>query len=414
MYPLLWNGLLFLATLHLARENHCSPLGVPRAEQRIVRILSEDVDDLLWQLRQALPNTTLLLPDGIYRLSLKQSLEVNTPGITIRSDSGNREGVIIDGGYNNVSLNADDSTIADLTLRNPRFHNVQVRGEKGVSRAKIYNVHLVDAGQQFVKVSTGDGTLRKFADEGLVACSLIEYSTFSQGTDVSPPSYTNGVDILAGKGWIIRDNIFRKIRSEAGPAGPAILVWKNAADTVIQRNLIVDSWRGIALGLSAPDGYSRGGTQVVYDHQNGVVENNVILALHEPADAAIENNYAANSHLLHNTIYYNESIKHSVEWSIEYRFPPTTVFIANNLTNRLILKRFPLPTQESQVEGNITVAQSIWFQNIMAENFHLTSQSPARDRGIALIENLADIDGDARLSGDPHDVGADEYSDALE
>jgi len=98
------------------------------------------------------------------------------------------------------------------------------------------------------------------------------------------------VNILARKGWVIRDNVFRRIRSQAGPAGPAILVWKNSRDTVIRRNLIIDSCRGIALGLSSPNTCSRGGVNVVYDHQNGLVENNVILVLHEPDDAAIENN----------------------------------------------------------------------------------------------------------------------------
>jgi hypothetical protein len=33
---------------------------------------------------------------------------------------------------------------------------------------------------------------------------------------------------------------------------------------------------------------SRGGSDVEFDHQNGLVVNNVILALTEPADSAIE------------------------------------------------------------------------------------------------------------------------------
>ena len=48
-------------------------------------------------------------------------------------------------------------------------------------------------------------------------------------------------------------------------------------DTVIRRNLVIDSCRGIALGLSSPNTCSRGRVNVVYDHQNGLVKNNVIL-----------------------------------------------------------------------------------------------------------------------------------------
>ena len=82
----------------------------------------------------------------------------------------------------------------------------------------------------------------------------------------------------------------RQILGVFDTAGPSILVWKNGMDTVIRRNLIIDSWRGLALGLSPPNSYSRDGGDVVYDHQNGLVENSVILILHEPGDAAIENN----------------------------------------------------------------------------------------------------------------------------
>jgi hypothetical protein len=350
-----------------------------------------------------------LLVDGVYALASNQSLEVNTPRVTLTSASGSRDAVIIEGGSNNISINTDDVTVANLTLRHPKFHTIQIRGEKGLQGTKIYNVHLVDAGQQFVKVSTGDGTKGKFADNGLVACSLIEYMTYARGTDVTPPSYTNGVDILAGKGWVIRDNVFRRIRSQAGPAGPAILAWRNALDTVVQRNLIVDCWRGIALGLSTPNKHSRGGADVLYDHQHGLVENNVILALHEPADAAIENNFAFNSRVLHNTVYYHEAVKHAVDWAIEYRFPPTTAVIQNNLTNLRILKRPPYPHQEARVEGNITRAAPAWFRDLTHEDAHLVEAAPAIDAGVSVPDSTNDIDGDTRPAGHAPDAGADEF-----
>jgi hypothetical protein len=391
------------------RSTFCPPLAPGHAANKIEVIKSGNVQELLQQLHTASPNTTLLLKDGIYALATNQSLEVRTPRVTISSASGNREAVIIEGGHNNISINADDVTIADITLRNSRFHNIQVRGERGIARTTIYNVHLADAGQQFVKVSAGDGTQGKFADGGLVACSLIEYTTYARGTDVTPPAYTNGVDVLAGKGWVIRDNTFRRIRSQAGPAGPAILVWKNAMDTTIQRNLIVDCWRGIALGLSTPNTLSRGGAAIQYDHQNGLVENNVILALHEPADAAIENNFALHSRVLHNTVYYNKAIKHTVDWAIEYRFPPTTVVIQNNLTNLRILKRPPYPHQEARVEGNVTHAAPAWFHDVTGEDIHLVEAAPAIDAGVSVPDATDDIDGDTRPAGAAPDAGADEF-----
>jgi hypothetical protein len=368
-----------------------------------------DVTDLLDKLRNALPDTTLQLHPGVYRLAPNQSLETRTPRITIRGRPGDREAVIIDGGYNNISINSDEVTVADITLRNPRFHNIQVRGEKGISQTIIYNVHLLDAGQQFIKISAGDGLANKFADDGLVACSLIEYSTYSRGTGSTPPSYTNGVDIPAGKGWIIRDNVFRRIRSQAGPAGPTILVWRNSLDTVVQRNVIIDSWRGIALGLSVPNTRSRGGSGVIYDHQNGLVEDNVILALNEPADAAIENNHAANSRVFHNTVFYNPKIKHAVNWSIEYRFPATTAEIKNNLTNLPIIKRHPLPKQEAIMAGNVTNALETWFRDVMAGDMRLNANAPVIDRGVLLSDLQTEPEERRRFLGKAPDIGAYEY-----
>jgi hypothetical protein len=406
-------SLVLLVQATAAASRFCPPLGPPAPAQKVIRIKSGDVRNLVRKLRAASPDTTLLLADGIYILQPDQSLEVKSPGVTIRSASGNRERVVIEGGSNNISINANDGTLVDLTLRNPRFHNVQVRGEKGPLRTKIYNVHLMDAGQQFIKVSTGDGMHGRFADDGLIACSLIEYTTYARGTDRTPPTYTNGVDILAGKGWVIRDNIFRRIRSKEGPAGPTILVWKNAMDTVIKRNLIIDSWRGIALGLRPPDKRSRGGPQVLYDHQNGLVENNIILALHESADAAIENNYALNSRVLHNTVYYSTTIKHAVDWSIEYRFPPTTATIKNNLTNLPIIQRSPYPAREATVESNVTKAAAGWFRNVATGDLRLVGHAPAVDAGSPISESSEDIDGNPRPAGKAPDAGAAEFTTNL-
>lgn len=386
----------------------CPPLAFPPEETWQV-IAGGDTAALLRALHAARPGAQLLLADGIYRLGPRQTLQIDTPGVAVRGLSGDRDKVIIEGGYNGVTVNARGAVVADLTVREPRRHAVQVRGERGAAGVVLYNLHLIDAGQQFVKVSTGDGRSGPFADDGLVACSLVEYTTSSRGTDVSSPDYTNGVDILAGRGWVVRDNVFRRIRSGAGPAGPAILVWKNAQDTVIKRNLIIDSWRGIALGLQRPDGLSRGGPDAVYDHRDGLVENNVILALSERGDAAIENNFALNSRILHNTVYYNPHIHHAVGWSIEYRFAPTSVTIANNLTNLPIARRRPSPRSRAWERGNVTQARAAWFRDVLHGDFHLTRDAPVIDRGAPRVGTRDDADGDLRPHGAGPDPGADEY-----
>ena len=386
----------------------CPPLNEPSPDSQ-VRISGGNVNSLVYALRNARPGTTIQLEDGVYHLPSDLALEINTPFISLRGTSGHRDAVEIQGGSNALIVNADGFTVADLTISQPRYHAIQVRGERGVKGTIIYRMHLVDAGQQFVKISAGKGDKGKFSDDGLVACSLIEYSDLSKGNGVTPGSYTNGVDVLAGEGWVIRDNVLKRIRSEKGPAGPAILAWKNAIGTVIKRNLIIDSWRGIALGLMSPNEYSRGGENAEFDHQDGLVENNVILALNEPCDAAIENNFASNSFVIHNTVYYHPGHSHAVRWAIEYRYETTTVAIRNNLTNLPIQRREPRPLQPQIIEGNITQARMEWFQNIMGGNAHLTLGAPAIDHGIPGKETIEDMDGTQRPIGETVDVGADEF-----
>src|SRR5574341_538964 len=392
-----------------AAPPYCPPLPRDPAKPS-VQIKSGDVRRLRAAAADSPPGTQLLLEDGQYRLDPGEAVIVESPELTIRSLSGNRDAVVITGGDINVTVSANGLTIADLTLASPVYHNVQVHGEAGVSHTRIYNVHALDAGQQLIKVSAGEGAHGKFADDGLGACSLIEYTTFSRGTAKSAPSYTNGVDVLAGKGWIIRDNVFRRIRSAQGPAGPAVLVWRNAQDTVVIRNKLVDCWRGIVLGLRPPDGFSRGGVGVPYDHENGLVANNVFLALNEPADAAIENNFAHNSRILHNTVYYRQGLSHAVYWSIEYRFPPTPAVIRNNLTNQPVLKRPPFPTAPSLVEGNIETAKAAWFRDVMQEDLRLGAGAAAIDAGVSADGIGFDFEGVKRPLGKAPDVGAYEFA----
>ncbi len=284
--------LLFLlnAQALAAATRFCPPFEQPKDfDRKRVLIGKGEMQDFQGQLRSASPNTTFVLADGTYTLSPHESLEINQPRMTIRSASGNRDAVIIAGGDINIGVNADDFTVADVTLRTPRFHNVQVRGE-----------------------------------------------------------------------------------------------------------------RGIALGLMQPQGASN----IRYDHQNGLVENNVILAWTEPADAAIENNSALSSRIFHNIVYYNETLKHAVKWSIEYRFPSTTAIIKNNLTNLPIIKR-DAPEQEAVMAGNLTNASADWFRNVAAGDVHLTERI---GRGVALPESPEDMDGNPRPEGRAPDPGAYEFS----
>ncbi len=384
----------------------CGPLPPPSGN--IVNVatvpeLQDAVDNLT-------SNTTILIADGMYTLTnLLNIRSVNN--VTLRSASGNREAVILQGqGMNNSNYDkvphvvaiydANDVTLADLTLRDAYYHLVQVHGEDGPQRPRFYNLHLIDAGEQFIKGSTNPAQLpRLYTDDGVVECSLFEY------TDRARSDYTNAVDVLAGAGWMIRDNVFRNIRAPVGQlAGPAILMWRNSLDTIVERNQFIECDRAIALGLSPPDSNSRNG-ETTYDHQGGVIRNNFIYRAAGAAtgDVGLTVNYANDYEIYHNTVILNDSFP----WTIEYRFSVSDGALAYNLTDGPIFQR---DGAQGTLTGNLTNAQMSWFVNSGLGDLHLNANAVAAiDQALPLANVTDDVDGDPRPIGPAPDIGADEY-----
>jgi Right handed beta helix region len=363
-----------------------------------------NVGGLVRAIAEAKPGQTILLADGEYRL--ESMLEINVPNVTLRGQSGLTDRVTLRGeGMTEgrvgvaVSIGTTDVTIADLTIGWVGYHGIQVRGESGASRFTMHNVRVADTGQQLLKGSTAGGP--RFADDGLVACSTFEY------TDAAPGDYTNGVDVLGGRGWTVRDSTFRRIRgpeSRGYAAGPSILFWANSQDITIERNLIADSFRGIVLGLGphASGDIARDG-QRVYDAQRGRIRQNVVWNLNSWADEAIEANATREIEIDHNTVL----VEGHADWSIGIRFLPASAVVRNNLTNRRILFR---DRGSAELEGNVTDAVADWFADALGGNLHLRAGNPAVDSGVAVPGITEDFDRRPRVWGSAPDAGAFEFA----
>jgi hypothetical protein len=355
------------------------------------------------------PGQTILLADGTYDLVQTIHLRGELHDVAVRGASGDPEAVVLRGrGMANADYgdvphgmlisDGQDILIADLTIRDVFYHAVQVQGERGVRGVRIYRTRLLDAGEQLVKVSTA-GPPGPYGDDGEVACSEIGY------TDRAPSSYTNGVDVLAGARWVVRDNLFRRIRApQGGLAGPAVLFWRNAQDTLVERNLFVDCDRGIAFGLSAPDTRMARDAESVFDHQRGTARNNMIYrAGGNGGDIGISANYASDFRILHNTVVLNGTFP----WgAIEYRFTPSRGEIRGNLTDAPIWRR---DGALAALSDNLVDAQAAWFDDPLSADLHLApSALPAIDGASSLADVPDDFDGDRRPFGPRPDVGADE------
>src|SRR5207247_2028246 len=129
--------------------------------------------------------------------------------------------------------------------------------------------------------------------------SVFEY------TENAPSNYTNGIDVLKGRNWLVRDNWFMRIRGPASgrySAGPAILFWGGSSGTMVERNTIIDSFRGIAFGLGPAASGIPGAGGAAYDHQGGWIRNNVVVNVSTWADEGIEANAADAVAIDHNTV----------------------------------------------------------------------------------------------------------------
>ena len=150
----------------------CAPLPPPSGT--IVNVST--VSQLENAVNSAAAGTTIRIADGTYNLN-GVYLRIDVPNVTLRSASGNREAVILDGNYQTteiIQVVASNVTIADLTLREAYYHPIHVMSGDAAHTLNtlIYNVHIVDPGEQAIKINPA--TAGYYTDNGVIACSHIE------------------------------------------------------------------------------------------------------------------------------------------------------------------------------------------------------------------------------------------------
>jgi pimeloyl-ACP methyl ester carboxylesterase len=389
-------------------------MTLQRTESEMTEVTVSTVDALRTAIQNLQSNTTILLEDGIYdipvTLVVGQSWNANAPlyNIVIRSKNGDRDAVVIRGPGMTVSGNANnvflvrhviDFTIMDLSISDSYWHLIQLQGEQGANRPHLKNLHLIDAGEQFIKV-TRDAENKRFCNHGILENSLIEFTDHARFHPYMNTYYTDGIDVLGGDGWIIRDNEFKNIRSPQDShliAGAAILMWHNSKNTIIERNTFIECDLGIHLGN--PSG-------VVDDHVGGIIRNNFFFRAGK-GDTGISLNKARNAKVYNNTIILNDTFP----WTIEYRYATYNGDICGdiryNLTDGPILSR---DGGTAHLESNMTNAVSDWFVDMANGDLHLSANASDAINAVPFIDDVADdIDGASRPFGSLADIGADEF-----
>lgn len=395
--------------------------ALPAPEGTIVRVTPDQADELPEIVANATTGTTILLADGVYKSSRQgesaRRMNFRTPGVTMRSESGNPEAVVIDGEYNTneiISILASDITIAELTITHAEDHLIHAtgNGSEDIENTNLYRLILTDAGEQFIKVnpSGGEGVV----DDGVLSCSYFEL------TDAGRPNieragggcYTGGIDAHAVQGWSVEDNEFVGIYCAGeGLAEHAIHFWRNSRDTIVRRNKIVNCARGIGFGLNPPlerrvyddNPYPDAGG--ILEHIDGVIQNNTIFADIAYYDTGIEIQHVRGARVEHNTVMSTESAT-GFYTSIDYRFPVTQITLRNNIARRITRRNEGNATRE----GNLEAPPASIFVDLASGDLHLASgASQAIDQGVMIEDVTEDIDGDERNDG-AWDIGADEVT----
>lgn len=397
----------------------CAPL--PPAPANAVTVTT--VAQLTAALQNAQPNSTILVDDGTYDFSGGNYVYIDKPGVTLRGKSGDATRVTFDANYQQgngqslLNIAANDVTVADLTVQRAYDHPIHVipafTNPTSVSGVRIYRMRIIDPGQQGVKVN-GDGAFVNTLNDGLLACSLIRLTAAGR-THVRDNCYTGGLDAHAARNWTIRDNRIEGFWCPAGLSEHAIHCWKGCRDWTVERNVIVDSARGIGFGLgdatagrTYPDNPCPGVSN--YGAVGGTIRNNFISASDAQLFASQSGfdtgigleKVCGNVRVLHNTVFSTQAPASS---SIEWRFAGTTVTLTNNLSSHRQLQR---DAAVATLAGNLTNATSATFVAPTSGDLHLRPGVAPVNAGAAIPAGNADQDIDGQPRGAMRDVGADE------
>ncbi len=349
---------------------------------------------------------TILLADGRYTLTAP--LRVATDRVTIRSRSRDRTRVVIEGGGTLAEAfwitNCSDVTIAHLTIQNVRWNAIKLDADSGVQRFRAYDCAFRNVWQRAIKsVFVPPAGRERLRPRG---CT-IEYCLFENDRpkqygddphdtpDTFGGDYVGSIDAMSATGWAIRDNVFRGIRGRTRQGRPAVFLWVDARDCVVERNVVVDCDAGVSLGSVTRDASAP-------VHATGcVVRNNCVTRAPE---GAITLAHTRDCRVVHNTLFTSDP-GHRRGVRVVTESPGLVV--AYNL----------LVGVEVQVEGgpkaaergNVVSAAAGLFADAERGDLHLAGR-PAGVVDAAAPDVQVAEDLDRRRRGAKPDIGAHEAS----
>jgi hypothetical protein len=375
------------------------PLPPPQGET--VKVAT--VDALIKAVERARAGQTILVADGHYLMP--RYVEIRADDVTLRSASGHRQRVILDGAQSRhgelLGVRACSGvTIADLTIQNVRTNGFKINSETNVQRLTLYNCIIRNVWQRGVK---GVKVPAENRDATRPKDCRIQYCLFyndrpkrlsDDPADIANGNYVAGIDVMYAKDWTISDNVFVGIQGSTYEGRGAIFLWFDAQNCIIERNIIIDCDIGLQLGNP------HRADNVEYHCVGCVARNNFITRAPE---AGIVTVYTKDCRVVHNTIHDPQTRKGRL---IRTVFANDGLVIANNLLSGPAISN----ESDSKIEftGNLIKNMTTAFVDPTHGNLHLTpAATDAIDKAVLADEVTEDIDHQPRANPD---LGADELA----
>jgi len=355
--------------------------------------------------------------------------------ITIQGATDNPADTVIRGdGMNggilhNVYVNGSSYlTVKNLTLRDSYYHGIQVNNGSQYFHAD--NLELWDNGESAFKITAGEWGVEgtdQYSDYG-----LIENCHFGF-TSAGARDVIEGIDGVAAKGWVVRNNVAENVRQTNGSIAYAMYFKGNSIDSVFVNNTVINSDVGISFG-DGSTGYQwfrYGDTS--FEHRGGLIANNVIKST--ALDTGLVLRSATGFKVYNNTVWNGDAYTaNSISLRVSDTQPPAgwatpqptqNGEIVNNIFRFAIEPDYGTANQQLSdtivKENNLAGGQSLstaldpaLFVDAANGDFHLADgATQAIGHGTNLYADVpTDFDGNSRPATGAFDIGAYQKSAA--
>lgn len=214
--------------------------------------------------------------------------------------------------------------------------------------------------------------------------------------------HMNGDISMGGDGIISYGFVENNIIYENGLGGGSGINMDGVVHTMLRNNLLFANHAG-GITIYQIDGGSG-------SHDNKVLNNTIVMASDGRWAINIPNSEDTNNQVFNNIAY----TAHSWRGSISIASPTLPGFVSDY---NVVMDRF------STDDGNTRISLAAWqalgydthsiistpaqlFVNPAIADYHLTSNSPAVDHGLMLLQVPEDLDGNPRPGGGAYDIGA--------